>query len=99
VTGQTSLRWRPSSDLIWTRFDDSDEWVVYNKASADIHIFTASAQHLWTLASDERSHSVEELSTVLAARLTGVSEQEVVDATRETLAFMDDAGLLIPLTA
>jgi hypothetical protein len=96
---QPPLRWRPSPNLVWTRFDDSDEWVVYNKASADIHLVTASAQRLWTLAGDGQTHSVEELAFALGTSSTGAADGEVIDATRETLAFMDEAGLLLPLTA
>jgi PqqD family protein of HPr-rel-A system len=90
---------RPSPDLVWTQFDDSDEWVVYQKASADIHLLTASAHRLWTLAGDGLEHSVEELASALGHTQSGSDQQEVIAATRETLAFMDDAGLLLPLTA
>ena len=92
-------RFTPSPDLVWTRFEDSDEWVVYHKASANIHLVTASAQRLWTLAGDGQAHSVEELALAISAGHTGDLHQELLDATRDALAFRDDAGLLIPLTA
>jgi PqqD family protein of HPr-rel-A system len=83
---------------VWTQFDDSREWVVYNHASADIHLLTATARELWALASDGQLHSIEELASALALHHGGAAPGEVLDATRGTLTFMDEAGLLLPLT-
>ncbi len=93
------LAWNTFSDLIWTRFDDSEEWVVYNKKSADIHLLTNSAKQLWALAGDGRSHTIQALAASLAEQDGRAVDSELVAATSETLAFMDAAGLLIPLSA
>lgn len=53
------------------------------------------ARRLWTLAADGLPHSAEELASALDPE----PSDELIQATRETLAFMDDAGLLLPLTA
>ena len=91
------LGWTAERNLIWTHFDDEDEWVVYNPASADIHLLTTSARLLFTLVSDEQPHSVEDLVATLAAELGRAPDEELTTVTRETLASMDRAGLLRPM--
>jgi PqqD family protein of HPr-rel-A system len=83
--------------LIWTHYDDADEWVVYDPFSADIHLLTASARLLWTLVSDEQPHSIEDLVATLAAELGRSPDDELTTVTRETLSSMDRAGLLRPV--
>jgi PqqD family protein of HPr-rel-A system len=92
-----AMRWRTAPHLTWTQFDDSDEWVVYHPASADIHLMTGSAYRLWTLVSDEQVHSLDELVSRLASDLQRPPDTELAEITRETLAHMDRAGLLWPL--
>jgi PqqD family protein of HPr-rel-A system len=89
-------KWRPSKDLIWTHFDDSEDWVVYDPASADLHLVTAAAYRLWTLLGDEQPHSIEDLVAALAAGLGRSADQEFAEMTRETLGTMDRAGLVRP---
>jgi PqqD family protein of HPr-rel-A system len=91
------LRWRAAPNLIWTQFDDSDDWVVYHPASADIHLMTGSAYRLWTLVSDEQPRSLDEIVSCLAADLGRLPDDELTGTTRETLAHMDRIGLLWPL--
>ena len=91
-------RWRAASGLIWTTFDDSNDWVVYDPASDDVHLLTASAYLLWTLVSDEQAHTVESLADSLAAA-SGLPPDENMRATIvKTLISMDDAGLVRPMT-
>jgi len=42
-------RWSAAPGLVWTQFDDSDEWVVFNPFSGDIHLLTPAAYELWRL--------------------------------------------------
>jgi PqqD family protein of HPr-rel-A system len=89
--------WRVATQLSWTHFDDSDDWVVYDPASDDVHLLTASAHHLWTLVSDEQPHSLEDIVAALAADLGRPPDEELTRVTRETLAMMDDVGLVRPV--
>ena len=89
-------RWSPSPGLVWTHFDDSDEWVVFNPFSGDIHLLSAPAYALWRLTSSEPSRSSAELIDALAADIEQAHRHEFVVAARETLAFMDRAGLVVP---
>ena len=90
-------RWQAVTDLVWTHYDDGDEWVVYNPASADIHLLTASAYRLWALISSELPLLSDDLVSRLAAELGRVADNELATATREALAFMDRAGLIRPV--
>jgi PqqD family protein of HPr-rel-A system len=83
-------------DLVWTSYEDSDEWVVYDPFSADIHLLTASARVLWTLVADGQLHSIEDLVTALAAALHRAADAELARFTRDTLSSMDRAGLVRP---
>ena len=48
------------------QYDDSDNWVVYNPASATVHLLTPSARLLWELLAGARTHAIEDLALVLA---------------------------------
>jgi hypothetical protein len=91
-----TYRWRVAANLLWTQFDDSDDWVVYDPASADIQQVTASARQLWVLASAPHPLSIAELADRLAAALGRGVDDELIAATKDTLAFMDRAGLVRP---
>ena len=94
--GGPLVRWRVAPDLVWTHYDDGDEWVVYSPASADIHHLTGSAHRLWTLVSTGSPSSSEDLAARLAADLGHPVDDEFLTAARETLAFMDRVGLIYP---
>jgi PqqD family protein of HPr-rel-A system len=98
VQARPTARWRAASDLIWTHYDDGDNWVVYVPASADMHLLTASAHRLWTLISVSHSPSSNELAATLAAELGRPLNDELMTATLEALAFMDHAGLVQPVS-
>ena len=87
-------QWQAAAALIWIRYDDSDDWVVYNPLSADVHLLTASAYRLWKLASNEQPHSVDELASALAIEMGRPPDDELTKITRETLTFLDHAGLI-----
>jgi PqqD family protein of HPr-rel-A system len=89
-----AIRWCATADLLWTHYDDGDDWVVYVPASAAVHHLTASARHLWTLVSDGPPSSSQELTARLATDLGRPLDNELALVTRDTLAFMDQAGLL-----
>ena len=103
-------RWHAAADLVWTHYDDAEDWVVFHPQSGDVHLFTASAHLLWSLIFDERACTLPELVSALAAasdRLPGrlpdrlpdrLPEYDLTAATRETLAFMDRAGLVGPIS-
>jgi PqqD family protein of HPr-rel-A system len=88
-------RWFASPGLVWTHFDDSDEWVVFNPFSGDIHLLSASAYALWRLTNAGPPRSSAELIDALADDLEHPAGQEFIAAARETLAFMDRSGLVV----
>jgi PqqD family protein of HPr-rel-A system len=92
-------QWMAAPDLVWTSYDDSDEWVVYDPFSADVHLLTSSARVLWTLVADGQPHSIEDLVRTLAATLDRAPDDELTRFIRETLASMDRDGLIRPIAA
>jgi PqqD family protein of HPr-rel-A system len=86
-------------DLVWTSYDDSDEWVVYDPSSADVHLLTAAARVLWTFVADEQPHSIDDLVNRLAAAGGSVPKDELFRFTQEALASMDRDGLVRPSPA
>ena len=91
------LRWQAATGLVWTHYDDGDDWVVYSPASAAIHQLTASAHRLWTLVSEAQASAPDDLAARLATELALPLDDELIAATRDTLAFMDRAGLVWPV--
>ena len=92
------IRWAPAAGLIWMQYDDSDNWVVYNPASATVHLLTPSARLLWELLAGARTHAIEDLALVLAGGVGQASLEELKSVTAEMVAFMDDAGLIRPVS-
>jgi len=92
-------QWTAAPDLVWTSYPDSDEWVVYDPFSPDVHLLTSSARVLWTLVADGQPHSIEDLVRTLAATLDRAPDDELTEFTRETLASMDHDGLIRPIAA
>jgi PqqD family protein of HPr-rel-A system len=82
---------------VWTSYDDSDEWVVYDPLSADVHLLTASGRVLWTLVADEQARSIEDLVAELATLTGSAPDDELTRFTQEALASMDRAGLIRPI--
>jgi hypothetical protein len=91
------VKWRGVEGVIWTTFDDSDDWVVCSPVSAEVHLVTAAAHRLWMLACDNEPRSVSDFVSLLAADAGRAVDDELTNATAETLAFMDEAGLLRPV--
>jgi PqqD family protein of HPr-rel-A system len=91
-------RWRAAADLVWTRYDDSEEWVVFQPQSGDVYLLTSSAHALWTLVADGPPPTLNEIVSALAGALQRSADEELSTATRETLAFMDRAGLVRPIS-
>ena len=96
VTDQPSS-WMAAQDLIWTCYDDADEWVVFDPFSADVHLLTASARLLWTVVSDGQPHAIEDLVATLAAAIDHSPDDELTRLTRDTLSSLDRVGLVRPL--
>lgn len=89
-------RWKASSDLLWTQYDDGDEWVVYDPASGDVHLLTSSARALWSLIS-KSPRSDEDLAGALASELARSPDDQLISMIQETLSAMDRAGLIRPI--
>jgi PqqD family protein of HPr-rel-A system len=87
--------WRADRTVLWTTYDDSDEWVVFHPASGHVHSVTAAARHLWVMAAD-LPRTTEQLLSGLASHLGKPVEPELEQAVRDTIDFMDRAGLLRP---
>ena len=90
-------RWKASNDLIWTHYDDGDEWVVYDPASGDVHLLTSSARVLWSLISKKSPRSAEDLAGALACELARSPDEQLKSMIQETLSAMDRAGLIRPI--
>lgn len=90
-----SQRWQAATGLVWVQFPDSPQWIVYNSASADVHLFTDAAHSLWTRIHEVPGTSTEHLT---AAPLGGndATPDETRMAILDTIAFMDRAGLVLP---
>jgi len=99
VTVASVQRWKGADDLVWTHYDDGDEWVVYDPASGDVHLLTASARNLWSLIADRQTYSIEDLVAVVAAQLRQPPDEELMTVTQETLSSMDRAGLVRPIAS
>ena len=97
VSQERLFRWRPAPDLIWTTFEDSSDWVVFNPASGDIHLLTASARELLQILEQTASADAGALASQLAAGLNVEADAEFVAVTEETLTFLDRAGLIRPV--
>jgi PqqD family protein of HPr-rel-A system len=90
-------RWTAPAHLVWTHYDDSEEWVVYDPASGDVHLLTASARLLWTFVADERPHDIEDLVAALAEGAGRSPDADLTAFTREALASLDRVGLIRPI--
>ena len=90
-------RWAANSGVVWTRFSDSDDAVAFNTLSGDVHLFSASADQLWRSVSEGSPKTAQELIAGLAAHLGRPADAALVDATEQTLEFMDRTGLIRPV--
>jgi PqqD family protein of HPr-rel-A system len=95
---ESPVRWCTAPDVVWTRFDDNEQWVVYSPASSDIHLLTASAHRLWTLVATDPPSSSEQLAARLATDLKLPFDREFLTVTSDALAVLDEAGLVRPVT-
>jgi PqqD family protein of HPr-rel-A system len=91
-------RFDPAANLVWTRYHDSDDWVVFHPQSGDVYLVTSAAHILWTLIADGRASTPPQLVSALAAVLERAPDEELAAVTRDTLAFMDRAGLVRPIS-
>jgi PqqD family protein of HPr-rel-A system len=91
-------RWRSAADLVWTHYDDSEDWVVFHPQSGDVCLVTSAAHTLWKLIADGQAPTLNELVSALAAALERPPDQELASVTRDTLAFMDRTGLVRPIS-
>jgi PqqD family protein of HPr-rel-A system len=90
--------WRPAAELVWTHYDDSEDWVVFHPHSGDVYLVTSAAHTLWALIADGSAPTLQQLIPALAAALNRTPDDELADVTRDTLAFMDRAGLVRPIS-
>lgn len=88
--------WRAATDLVWTRYADSDDWAVFNPRSGDVHLLTASARFLWQSIDDRTAVATRELLALLASHVGLTIDGELSSVAADTLAFMDHAGLITP---
>jgi PqqD family protein of HPr-rel-A system len=94
---EIDARWSATPGLVWTQFDDSDDWVVFNPFSGDIHLVSAAAYALWRLTTSPASRSTAELIEALSADAgCPTIDDEFTTSARQTLSVMDRAGLIAP---
>jgi PqqD family protein of HPr-rel-A system len=91
-------RWRPAADLVWTHYNDSEDWVVFHPQSGDVCLVTSAAHVLWKLIDDGQGLTLNQLISALAAALERAPDEELASVTRDTLAFMDRTGLVRPIS-
>ena len=91
-------RWRPAADLVWTHYDDSEDWVVFHPQSGDVYLVTSAAHTLWALIADGSATTLNQLIPALATALNRTPDDQLGSVTRDTLAFMDRAGLVRPIS-
>ena len=91
-------RWRPAADLLWTHYDDSEDWVVFHPQSGDVYLVTSAAHTLWAIIADGPAATLKQLIPTLAAALNRAPDDQLAAVTRDTLAFMDRAGLVRPIS-
>ena len=91
-------RWRPAADLVWTHYDDSEDWVVFHPQSGDVYLVTSAAHTLWAIIADGSAPTLNQLIPSLAAALERSPDDELAAVTRDTLGFMDRAGLVRPIS-
>jgi len=97
LRGEITHRWSATPGLVWTQFNDSDDWVVFNPLSGDIHLLSASAYALWKLTTSFPPRSSPDLIEALASDAGYSADGDFLSSARETLAFMDRAGLIAPI--
>lgn len=91
-------RWCSAADLVWTHYNDSEDWVVFHPQSGDVCLVTSAAHTLWTLVAEGQSPTLKQLVSELAAALGRLPDEELAAVTRDTLAFMDRTGLVRPIS-
>lgn len=98
TNASSGRRWRKATDLIWTQFDDSTDWVVFNPVAGDIHRMADVAHDLWASVDDIPGDSVQELAAILTRRLGDASADGFAEAATASLLFMDRVGLIRPVS-
>jgi PqqD family protein of HPr-rel-A system len=92
-----NVRWRAASDLVWTHYEDADDWAVYSPASGDIHLLTPSARRLVLLAAAAaHTLTIAELGAQLATELERPLDDELLGIIRDALTALDQAGVMRP---
>jgi len=91
-------RWRAAADLVWTHYHDSEDWVVFHPQSGDVSLVTSAAHLLWQLIAEGPPLTLQQLVPALAAAMKRAPDDELTSVTRDTLAFMDRAGLVRPIS-
>src|SRR4029077_7530632 len=78
-------RWRPAVDLVWTHYDDSEDWVVFHPQSGDVYLVTSAAPPPWALVAGGSASTLHQLIPALAAALNRPPDDELATVTRHTL--------------
>ena len=91
-------RFGPAPDLVWTHYNDSEDWVVFHPQSGDVSLMTSSAHSLWRLIADGQPSTATQLVAALATVLGRAPDEELAAVTKDTLAFMDRTGLIRPIS-
>lgn len=90
------MRWAVASEVIWTRFDDSPQWIAYCVGSADVHLLNEGAHALWCTIAEHPGTTTERLLSppFAAPQLDPAARTAILD----TLSSMDRAGLVEPVS-
>jgi len=91
-------RFGPAPDLVWTHYNDSEDWVVFHPQSGDVSLMTSAAHSLWRLIADGQPSTATQLVAALATALGRAPDEELAAVTKDTLAFMDRTGLIRPIS-
>ena len=92
-----AYRRKAAVQVTWVRYEDSDNWVVYSPAAADVHLLTDSAHRLWELLPEYQSIPTTDLASRLASLLSRQPDEVLAESVEQTLAFFDSIGIAEPV--
>ena len=96
LTPFADIRWTVAPGLVWHRWPDCDEWVVFHAASGDVHLLSSAAAALLRALEAEPATLVS-LIDALDFRGPEGEPGDLRIHLSETIAAFDRAGLIEPV--
>lgn len=89
------IRWKAAPGLVWRRWPDTEEWVVFHAGSGDVHLVSEAAAGLLRLLELE-SATAEMLQGLLTEPDDSLEYRDSHTTLAAILAAFDRAGLIEP---